>query len=302
MVTVKPLPPRALSGDTSVSNLPLFNNLAYFEVQRRGATRQIKPDFWVRTRCRDPGCSTTGDGECTGHWWPVEDMQRIKDIPSVLAALSVVDPESVSLPEPDEDEEEELRDDDPTPELEPVEEAEGGCEDEQQPSQEADANGSVVLSKPRYFKFAPLENDPIEEGRELAEASDVKLPKHKPVPKLCFDLNPALSPAILPLSEEEQIAELYRQGLLYELAKDDAHWAGFSFDAIHPSEPLYTIQHATKRRKKKPGASTALPNGDYVSDEVWDLLSQFSDVDAFDLVMLEDEGSDLESWAGSDLD
>lgn len=194
---------------------------------------------------------------------------------------------SILLPIPLANREDELDGEDQPPELEP-DQVDGEGEEEQPKS-----------ARYTHIKFTPLENDPIDEGRELAKSGDVKLPGHNPAPKLCVVPGPVPSPAPAP-SEEQQIADLYRRGILYEVVKDEAHWAGFNFDAIHPSKPFYTIKHSAKRCKRKPGADPALLGGDYVSDEVWDLVAQLSDVDSFDLVMLREAGSELESWAGSD--
>ncbi|KAK8038278.1 hypothetical protein PG994_015045 [Apiospora phragmitis] len=232
-------------------------------------------------------------GVCPGHCWPAED----------LPSISIPPEEEEQLPEEEEEEEE---DDDQPPELEPdqsnIENQHVENQDGQDQDGELDTTDQGTPARLRHVKFVPLESDdPIEEGRELAESAEVKLPQHEPAPKLCVNTKPVPSPAPA-LSEAQQLSELYMQGLLYEVTKDEPHWAGFSFDPIHPSEPIYTIQHATKRQKTKPGAGVAIQGGDYVSDDTWDLLSQFPDVDAFDLVMLDEGTSEMESWAGSDSD
>ncbi|KAF5021307.1 hypothetical protein F66182_6705 [Fusarium sp. NRRL 66182] len=53
----------------------------------------------------------------------------------------------------------------------------------------------------------------------------------------------------MPLTEEDEVAELYRMGLLYDDEQDRGE--GFTLDSIKHQEPVYSIRPAKRSRKKK---------------------------------------------------
>src|SRR3569833_111986 len=162
------------------------------------------------------------------------------------------------------------------------------------------ANDISPTKKPvQRSKMSPrrahVSDDPNDDGRDLAR-SEVGLPSDR---RLNVDDD----------SEQAQIAELYRRGILYDTTAPPSDITGeaeFGLNDIQHDEPIYTVRLA-KRRARKSSPSRRAQDPDrtedeliFVPQELWEQMSTISDMDGFELVMEDDLMSVAESWV--DLD
>lgn len=130
---------------------------------------------------------------------------------------------------------------------------------------ENDLRNEVIINSPSYQyrsrrHRAPWGTDEVE-GRDLAKSA-VPLPTDhsRIVRRPTLEREDAFRDAntskatlrqrgSLPLTEDEQIAELYRMGLLYDDEQDRGD--GFNLNSINHEEPIYTIRLAKRARKNK---------------------------------------------------
>lgn len=137
----------------------------------------------------------------------------------------------------------------------------------------------------------------IAEGRELAQ-SDLPLPgdqsrliRHRSVDENDFLSRSKFRIVRRPVTEDAQVADLYRRGILYDNDKDAAE--PFTLNTIKHTEPLYAIRHAKRTRK--------LAKGRPHSGSHLDLNLSFSDLGADDEIAQYTSHSRLSRSASNEL-
>jgi hypothetical protein len=116
---------------------------------------------------------------------------------------------------------------------------------------------------PNHNGPTPRKVDSQEDGRDLAY-SDIALPcdRFRLVRRPTLEREDAFRDAstakvhvrrrVESANEDEQVADLYRMGLLYDNEEQDRSGNdGFNLNSIHHDEPLYSIRPAKRARKHK---------------------------------------------------
>ncbi|KAB5549521.1 hypothetical protein GE09DRAFT_1223348 [Coniochaeta sp. 2T2.1] len=153
---------------------------------------------------------------------------------------------------------------------------------------------------PKRPRARPMvSSDPIEEGRAMAADERMPLPPDKSAQ---FHTGVRV---LSPDSEEKELEELRRRGLLYDEAEPSR--GVLRLGDIWHDEPAYSIRQVTTttRRKRAKGKSTAAPiaegmdeeMGDFfVPEEVFESWAEFAKESGFEFVLLDDLVSNAESW------
>ncbi|KAB5578832.1 hypothetical protein GE09DRAFT_562042 [Coniochaeta sp. 2T2.1] len=155
-------------------------------------------------------------------------------------------------------------------------------------------------SPPKRPRALPMvSSDPIEEGRDMAADERMPLPSDKSAQ---FHTGVRV---LSPDSEEKELEELRRRGLLYDEAEPSAE--DLRLGDIWHDEPAYSIRPVTKKRRKVKGKSAAPIDaiaegmdeemGDFfVPEEAFESWAEFAKESGFEFVLLDDLVSNAESW------
>lgn len=138
------------------------------------------------------------------------------------------------------------------------------------------------------------DDDPIGQGRDMAADAKVPLPSDK-----VLNLQHGVR-VLSPDSDEKDLEDLRRQGLLYdELSEEDLRLGDIVRD-----EPAYSIRLVARRKGKGRAAPDVGLEGEtddfFVPEDAFESWAEFAEQSGFEFVLVDDLVSNPESWVELD--